>query len=507
MSSNRTIIRVEAISKHFGGTVALNNVSFEIKKGEIHAIVGENGAGKSTMMKILAGVYGPDSGKIIVNDNEIQTFNPLVARQHGISIVFQELNLFSQLTVSENIFMMNELQSRGFLKKSKMAKASTKILKKLQQDYDIDPTRFVMELTMADQQIVEIARALSQGSETLILDEPNSALSESETLNLFKLLRELRDDGINIIYVSHKLEEVFTISDRISILRDGYYINVWNTADASIQEVISEMIGRKIQEVFPDRNEIKDNAKTVLQVRGLSRKGVLEPIDFEVSEGGVLGLAGLEGCGIEDIFLMLFGLVKRDSGEIIYEGKAVKGLTPWKAIAKNWGLIPAERHKQGLMLDWIIRDNLTIAAIDKLANLLGIVNLRKQANLAKDYVKRLNIVTSSIFNITNSLSGGNQQKVVIAKWLATKPKLLLLNDPTRGIDIGAKTEIYKLIGELSKAGFAIIFTSSEIEEIVELCHRIMVIYKGRLIKTFKGGDVKKPEVIAYVTGAFAKLNN
>jgi len=507
VSTNGTIIKIEGISKHFGGTIALDNVNFEIKKAEIHAIVGENGAGKSTMMKILAGVYKPDSGKIFVNSHEIHTYNPVVARKYGVSIVFQELNLFPQLTVADNIFIMDEVNSGGLLKKGRMAKQSSMILRRLQQDHEIDPKMVVMDLPVADQQIVEITRAFSKGSEILILDEPNSALSESETLNLFKLIRKLKEDGITVIYVSHRLEEVFQIADRISVFRDGHYINTWNISDTTVAEIISEMIGKKLQEIFPERIKIKDDAKVILRVSNLSRKNRLESVNFEVRQGEVLGLAGLEGCGIEDIFQMLFGLIKRDGGEIIYEDKVIKGLNPWIAIAKEWGLIPAERHKQGLMLDWIIRDNLTLAIINRLKNMMGLINLRKQAKISKDFVKRLNIITDSIYNSVNSLSGGNQQKVVIAKWLATQPKLLLLNDPTRGIDVGAKAEIYKLIGELSAAGFAIIFTSSEIEEIIELSHKIHVIYKGRLIKTFEDEQVKKPEVMAYVTGAFAKAKS
>ena len=499
-----TIIKVEGISKHFGGTTALDNVSFGIKKGEVHAIVGENGAGKSTMMKILAGVYRPESGKVIVNDKVVLTYNPLAARQFGVSIVFQELNLFPQLTVADNIFIQNEIHSGGFLKKRKMARQSSKIIRILQQDHDIDPKSLVMELPVADQQIVEIARAFSHGSEILILDEPNSALSESETLNLFKLIRKIKEEGITIIYVSHRLEEVFTIADRISVFRDGHYINTWNIKDTTVQEIVAEMIGRRLQEVFPEKTKIKDDARVVLEVRGLNKKNKLSDIQLKVREGEVLGLAGLEGSGIEEIFQIIFGLQKRDSGEIIYEGQTVKGLNPWKAMNKRWGLIPAERHKQGLMLNWPVRENITLAIISKLQTSVGLLNFRRQAKVANDYVKKLNIVTKSIFDNINNLSGGNQQKVVIAKWLATNPKLLLLNDPTRGIDIGAKAEIYKLISELSGEGFAIIFTSSEIEEVLELSHRIEVIYKGAKIKSFEGGKVKKPEVMTYITGAFLR---
>jgi ABC-type sugar transport system ATPase subunit len=502
MSTDGVIIKINDITKNFGGTTALDGVSFEINKGEIHAIVGENGAGKSTMMKILAGVHKPDEGKVFVKDKEITVFNPNVAAEIGISIVFQELNLYPQLTVADNIFMNYELNSGGLLKKGKMAKESSKILKRLQQDHIIEPMTAVMNLPVADQQIVEISRAFLHGSEILILDEPNSALSESETLNLFKLIKKLKEDGITIIYVSHRLEEVFQISDRISVLRDGRYINTWVTKETDIKEIIAAMIGRKLKEVFPERNIINDDAKVILEVKGLSKKGSLESINLKVREGEVLGLAGLEGCGIEDIFQIIFGLTKRDAGDIFYEGEPVKGINPWTAIQKNLGLIPAERHKQGLMLNWTVRDNITLAIVNRLLNLFRLINLQKQAKVARDYVEKLNIVTNSIFNSANSLSGGNQQKLVLAKWLATQPKLMLLNDPTRGVDVGAKAEIYKLIIDLASEGFAIIFTSSEVEEILEICHKIHVIYKGKLVKTFKGGEVRKPELMTYVAGAF-----
>ncbi|MHB1253466.1 MAG: sugar ABC transporter ATP-binding protein [Candidatus Humimicrobiaceae bacterium] len=509
MDNDGVIIKVENVTKRFGGTVALDNVSFEIKKGEVHAIVGENGAGKSTMMKILAGVYKEDSGKLYIDGAESKINNPLQARAHGISIVFQELNLFPELTVADNIFIENEKKGPlGILKKSKMAKASEKLLKSMQQEHFIDPLAFVNELSVADQQVVEITRALSHGSEILILDEPNSALSEKESQNLFKLIRKLKNGGITIIYVSHRLEEVFGIADKITVFRDGNYIGTKNIKDTTISEIISEMIGKKITDIFPLRKTVDFGSENVLEIKNLSKRNLLEPLDFFVKKGEVLGFAGLEGCGIENIFRMLFGLERKDSGEIYYIGKHYKKLNPWNAVNIGWGFVPAERHKQGLMLEWSIKNNMIITILERLVSKTRFINASKAGKVAKEYVKKLNVATDSIDKPVKELSGGNQQKVVIAKWLATEPKLLILDDPTRGIDVGAKAEIYKLINELAQAGFAIMFTSSEMNEIIELCDRILVVFNGKLVKTFEGyRSTSKAELTENVTGGFMKDNN
>ena len=306
LSNNGTMIKVENITKRFGGTLALDNVNFEIKKGEVHAIVGENGAGKSTMMKILAGVYKQDSGKLYINGNEAIINSPMQARMQGVSIVFQELNLFPALSVADNIFMNNELKApMGFLKKFRMLKASNDYLKLLIQDLHIDPSIAVNDLSVADQQIVEITRALSQGSEILILDEPNSALSETESQNLFKMIKKLKNDGITIIYVSHRLEEVFSIADRITVFRDGNYINTWNISEIEMSQVISEMIGKKINEMFPAKSKYVSE-EIIFQAKNISKKNKINSINFSVRKGEVLGFAGLEGCGIEDIFRIIF---------------------------------------------------------------------------------------------------------------------------------------------------------------------------------------------------------
>ncbi|MFC2145546.1 sugar ABC transporter ATP-binding protein, partial [Actinomycetota bacterium] len=473
MKGNGQIIKIDGVSRSFGGTQALNDVSFSIDKGEIHALVGENGAGKSTLMKIIAGVQTNDSGKIIIKDEEITYADPLEARKMGVSMVFQELNLFPQLTVYENIFITKEVKSKiGVLNKRKMTRDSRDILKSLAADHEIPAYAAIESLPVADQQLVEISRAISYGTDILILDEPNSALSESESQALFKIIRGLRDKGITIIYVSHRLEEVFQIADRITVMRDGKYIDTLKVDETSVEEVIAAMVGKRIDEMFPPLRDIPKDAKLILEVKGLNKTDVLNNINFELHEGEVLGFAGLEGCGIVDIFRILFGLEKKNSGEIIYSGESYDKITPWASKKMGWSLIPAERHRQGLMTDWNIRDNLNIAIIEKLLSKIGLISYGKSNVAANESVKKLNIITDSILKKVLDLSGGNQQKVVIAKWLATNPKLLILNDPTRGIDVGAKAEVYRLIDELARQGFAIIFTSSEFEEVLELSDNI-----------------------------------
>jgi len=496
------MITISNLSKSFGATLALDNVSFEISKGEVHALVGENGAGKSTLMKILAGNVKKDSGSIFIKGEEVSFRNPMDAVKAGVSIVYQELSLFPDLTVMQNIFNTREKRNLiGIVDNAKMAKESAKILNSFETEHKISPYDRIENLSIADRQVVEICRALSFGSQILILDEPNSALTESETLSLFKFIRELRQKGITIIYVSHRLEEVFSISDKISVLRDGKYIGTWDIKDTNKKEIISAMIGKKLEEVFPPKRKLA-NTNKILNVSNLNKKAALKNINFFVREGEVLGFAGLDGCGIENIFRILFGLEKNDSGTIIYDGKKIERQKPWNALKDGWALIPAERHAQGLMLDWSIKENLSFNILNKISGILGFINTVRTSAIVKEYFKKLNIVTTSMSKKVSSLSGGNQQKVVIARWLATNPKILILNDPTRGIDVGAKAEIYKIIDELAKSGFAILLTSSEIEEVLELSDNIVVVYKGEIVAKFDGGTVEKPELMSYITGAF-----
>lgn len=493
------IIRLDHVVKRFGGITAVNDVSFGIARGEIHAVVGENGAGKSTIMKMLAGVHRPDSGSLILRGEPVVIGDPLHARQLGVSIVFQELNLFPHLTVSGNIFAnREETGAGGLLAERQMAAATRQVLHEM--GVTLDPHAKVGRLTVAEKQLVEIARTLQQRSDIIIMDEPNSALSAAETERLFTLLRRLRDQGLTIIYVSHRLEEVFAIAERISVIRDGRYQGTWRIADITIPEVIAQMIGRRLGEAFPARQDVHDDAPVRVAVQGLRPVKDVGPIDFAVRSGEILGFAGLEGSGINDVFNVLFGLTRPLAGNVAYKGSSTPPRSPFEAIRQGIALVPANRRDEGLMTSWSVRRNASLAVLDKLLDRLGLIDRSRERGLADEYVRKLHVATDSIDKRVVNLSGGNQQKVVVAKWLATGPEILILNDPTRGIDVGAKSEIYALCDELARSGLALLFTSSEIEETLGVCDRILVFHKGKVIREFARGEATKADVMHWIAG-------
>jgi ABC-type sugar transport system ATPase subunit len=493
------IIRLDRVTKRFGGITAVNDVSFGIARGEIHAVVGENGAGKSTIMKMLAGVHRPDSGTLILRGEPVAIADPLHARQLGVSIVFQELNLFPHLTIAGNVFANRETTlGPGLLNERQMVAATKRVLGEM--GVALDPHAKVRDLSVAERQLVEIARTLDQQSDIIIMDEPNSALSAAETERLFALLRRLRDKGLTIIYVSHRLEEVFAISDRISVIRDGRYQGTWPIVETTIPDVIAQMIGRRLGETFPHRELVLDEAPVAIAVSGLRVGTGVGPVDFQVRAGEILGFAGLEGSGIADVFSVLFGLTKPAAGQIVYKHQTAPPRSPFEAIRQGLALIPANRRDEGLMTGWSIRRNASLAVLDRLLDRLGLIDRGKERELASDYVRKLNVATDSIDKRVVNLSGGNQQKVVVAKWLATGPEILILNDPTRGIDVGAKSEIYNLCDELARQGLALLFTSSEIEETLGVCDRILVFHKGKIIREFARGEASKADVMHWVAG-------
>jgi len=496
--SNIEILRLEHITKRFGGVTALNDVGLQVNVGEIHAVVGENGAGKSTMMKLLAGVEQPDNGKIFINGKEVQISSPKVSEDFGIAMVFQELNLFPPLSVAANIFITNELKTASvFLNENAMYLKAKEILSSLM--VDIDPRTKVRSLNTGNRQIVDIARAIFMGTKVIIMDEPNSALNQFETKALFDIIFKLKSRGITIMYVSHRLEEVFTIADRISVLRDGRYIGTWDKEKTSIEEIVSNVVGRKLGEIFPIRPVNEGPRKKILSVSGLQINENTKPIQFEVIKGEVLGFAGLSGSGIEDVFKILFGLKKtRKPFVMVYKGQTITKQTPSDLIKKGWAYIPASRREEGLMLDWSILKNVSLVIIEKLINRFGLLDLGKENRVSRQYISQFSISTDSLQKKANNLSGGNQQKVVLAKWLATNPNLLILNDPTRGIDVGTKQEIYRLMSDWAQKGFTILWTSSEIEEILGMSDRIFVFYKGSFIREFNSKQVLKEEVMRYV---------
>jgi ABC-type sugar transport system ATPase subunit len=495
---NNVLLELNGIDKHFGGVHALDNVSFNIRAGEVHAVVGENGAGKSTLMKILAGSYQPDQGEIQMRGKEVVFRNPRDSFAAGINIIYQEFYKFPALSVIANIFAGRELIGHGFLNEKEMRDLAMEVFERM--GVNIDPDATVKNLPVAQQQLVEIAKALVYKGSLVIMDEPNSSLTDKETQALFEIIKRLQEQDVTILYVSHRLEEVFQVSDRITVLRDGKFIGTWNTKETNIPFIISQMIGRTLSQAFPDVPEISTNADTILEVKDLYKGGSIGGVNFAVRKGEVLGFAGLEGSGIRDLFHVLFGLDHADNGQIWYLGKKIKINFSSDAIKQKWALIPANRRDHGLLMRWSLKENLTIVIIKRLLNFLGLIKEGKLKSTAETFINRLNISTDSIEKQVFDLSGGNQQKVVIAKWLATEPKLLILDDPTRGIDVGAKSEIYQLIQMLAREGLAILLSSSEIDEVINLSRRILVMRQGLIIKEFDHKEASKAEVLRYVSG-------
>jgi ribose transport system ATP-binding protein len=494
------LIELVEVSKRFGGVLALDNVSFGIQRGEVHAVVGENGAGKSTLMKLLAGVQTPDSGAIRFEKREVSLRNPRAAREQGISIVFQELNLFPHRSVAANVFANREQAGPfGIARRRTMNEATRDVLRVM--GVAIDPQTTVERLSLGEQQLVEIARTLQQKSRIIILDEPNSALTESESERLFEIIRRLREQGVTILYVSHRLEEVFAIADRITVLRNGTYQGTYETARTSIAEIVAAMIGRSVDHSFPQRPPVADTAPVVLQVRELGRGRRLGPISFNARAGEILGFAGLEGSGINELFQTLFGLQRADRGETIFRGQSVPLGRPRSAIRHGVGFIPESRREQGLMVEESIARNATLLVLDKLRGRLGLLNKQAVRGVTEQLIRRLKIVAASTSEKVINLSGGNQQKVLLAKWLSIEPALLILNDPTRGVDIGAKLEIYRLCAELAVSGLTLLFTSSEAEEILGLSDRVLVMSEGRIQQEFKRSQADKATLMHALSGA------
>lgn len=501
------ILRIENVTKDFPGIRALSNISFKIKKGDIHGLCGENGAGKSTLVKILAGVYPLNTyeGKIYFNDEELKFthFSIHQAIEKGIAIVYQELALVSQMTVGENIFLGREPEDKGIINWNELYSDTKKILKK----YKLNIPFFakLSTLSVGQQQMVEIAKALSQKVKVLILDEPTSALTEAEINSLMEILKYLKHNGVTCIYISHKLEEFFRITDNITILRDGLVVDTVRTADTTEEKVIAMMVGREMKERFPVRN--RKIGEKILEVKNLSADNLLahgkmaiKNISFDLRKGEVLGIAGLMGSGRSELVTTIFGEYgKHVTGEIFLEGRPIKISSAREAINYGIGLVPEDRKKMGLVLMQAIYENISLPNIRKFSNALSI-DKHKELNECRKYADSLNIKTPSLFAITESLSGGNQQKVVIAKWLMSTPKILILDDPTRGIDVGTKYEIYKLINKLAENGIAIIIISSELEEVLGMSDRIMVMHEGKCTGILERKVATQEKIMAFAAG-------
>ncbi|WP_370420779.1 sugar ABC transporter ATP-binding protein [Pantoea vagans] len=473
---NAFALEAEGISKFFPGVKALDNVSLRVRPGTVHALMGENGAGKSTLMKCLIGMYRPDKGTIKIKGEPVQFQDTMDALRSGISMIHQELNLVPYMTVAENIWLGREPMKFGFVDHARLNQKTQELLNRL--NIRLKAERMVGELSIASQQMVEIAKAVSWDSDIVIMDEPTSALTETEVAHLFTIIRDLREQGKAIIYISHKMDEIFNITDEVSIFRDGSWIASDQTAKYTRQSLITQMVGRELTQLFPKFNSAI--GEEVLTVLNLTCKDRFTDVSFSVRRGEILGVAGLVGAGRSEVMESLFGMESFDSGEILIDGVPVTIDSPSTAIEKGMAFLTEDRKKSGLFLVLSVMENMSIVNMPEYSGKSGFVSHVKMAQDCMEQIRRLNIKTPTMDQIINNLSGGNQQKVLIARWLLAQPKILILDEPTRGIDVGAKAEIYRLISELANRGVAIIMVSSELPEILGMSDRVMVMHGGRI---------------------------
>lgn len=485
------ILELKNITKLYPGVKALDQVSISFKKGEVHALVGENGAGKSTLIKTITGAIEPTSGELVIEGKKFDALTPALARANGIAVVYQEFTLVPVLSVTENIFLGEFVRNGVFCDKKAMNKKAKELLDSL--NIEMDPETKVEDLTTGYQQIVEIAKAVSKNAQVLIMDEPSAPLTNNEVEAMFKIVEKVKAQGVTVIYISHRLEEIFRLADRVTVLRDGTYICTKDIGDTNKDELIHLMVGRTLKETYPPRNYVTD--ETVLEVKKLTGNGVKD-ISFELKKGEILGLGGLVGAGRTELAEMLFGNAKIKSGEIILHGKSISPRQPKDSIAAGISLVPEDRKQQGLVLEMTVKDNLCMANLKSLS-VKGVVDKKKEQKFADDYVDALRIKTPGIAQRIKNLSGGNQQKVVLGKWLGIQPDILIFDEPTRGIDVGAKYEIYKLMTDIVKEGKSIIMISSEMEELLGMSDRIVILSKGRQTTIIEKNEFSQEKVLEY----------
>lgn len=495
---NEVLVLMEDIDKTFPGVHALSQCRFELRSGEVHALVGENGAGKSTLMKVLGGVYQKDSGRIFFKGQEVSISNPGAAQHLGISMIHQELNLMPHLTVAQNIFIGREpRRAVKFLLDDKAINA------KAQQLFDmmrlkLDPSARVADLNVARQQMVEIAKALSFNAAVLIMDEPTAALTDAEIDELFRITRQLREKGVGIVHISHRLEELQQIADRVTVMRDGHYVDTVRIQEVSLGQIISMMVGRTIYETTPELPE-NPSQEVVLDVSRLNRGNAIKDISFNLKRGEILGIAGLVGAGRTEVARAVFGADSLDSGEISVLGQTVRIKGPQDAVEHGIGYLPEDRKRHGLTLGMDVETNIVLAAFRKFIGFLGWVNGAKTRSAAQQIVSALSIKTPGLQQQVKNLSGGNQQKLVVGKWLTADTDILIFDEPTRGIDVGAKSEIYRLLNELARQGKSIIMISSELPEILRMSHRILVMCEGRVTGELTSAQATQEKIMRLAT--------
>lgn len=496
-ASSRPLLRLTGITKSYAGVHALRSASFDLRAGEVHALVGENGAGKSTLIKIVTGAVEPDGGVLELDGRPITHRSPREAREQGIAAIYQQPALFPELTVAENIALGSQrVAALGRVDWGARRRRAAELLARV--GAEIDPDADAGDLTMPQQQLVEIARALGADARVLILDEPTASLSEEDTRNLFRVVRELRAQGVGMIYISHRLEELPLIADRVTVLRDGQTIDTREMAVVDRPTLIQLMVGRELSAVFPKR--VVALGDTVLELRDLgSAAAGVHGINLSVRAGEIVGLAGLVGAGRTELACTLFGLTPADRGEILIRGRAVRIQEPEAAIAHGIAYLPEDRRRHGVVLDLPISANLTIASLRRLSR-SGAIDLRRERSLAAEYVRRLGVKTPAIFTPVSSLSGGNQQKVALGRWLITEPSVLILDEPTQGIDVGAKSEIHSLMTDLAERGVAILMISSELPEILGMSDRIAVMRGGTVVDLLDRAEATQETILARALG-------
>lgn len=495
---SETFLQMKHITKRFPGVLALNDVQFSLRRGEVHALLGENGAGKSTLMKILSGVYQPDEGEIIFEDKPVSFSDPLSAQNVGITIIHQEFNLFPELTVEENIFIGREFckKNRWRLDEKQQRQATIEILQKL--NLAIKPDTLVADLTVAQQQMVEIAKAISVNARILIMDEPTAALTETEIESLFRVTRLLKEQGTGIVYISHRLEELALIADRATVMRDGQYISTVDYECVKISDLIAMMVGRDLGNIYPRREALQQRIP-VLEVNGLTRKGVLNDINFTLYRGEILGFAGLMGAGRTELARAIFGADSIDSGTLKLNGKetVIKDISD--AIQQGISYLTEDRKKEGLALNLSVERNIMLGNYPEYSDRFGNVDSRRCQQTSEEQVKALRIKTPNLEQAALNLSGGNQQKIIIARWVCKDTDILIFDEPTHGIDVGAKLEIYELMNRLVAKGKSIIMISSELPEVLGMCDRILVMRSGRITGELSAKEATQEKIMQYAT--------
>ena len=487
---DNTILQMEGIRKSFGKVEVLHNINFKVERGKVTALVGENGAGKSTLMKIMMGEYQPDSGKIILEGKEVHFQNPNQGLAHGISMIFQEMSPFPDLTVAQNLYLGREPRKLCFLKNKEQNRMAQELLDSMEIHIPTDV--LVKTLSVAEIQLLEIAKAVSWNSKVVVMDEPTSALTDREVVILFDVIDRLKKAGVGIVYITHKLEEIPQIADNICVLRDGVIISNRSMADYDQKTVISEMVGRPLNQIYPTTD--KEIGEPVFQVVNLEHGKVFRDINFEVRRGEILGFAGMVGAGRTEIVEALFGITKASKGKILYLGEEVKVSSPKDGVRNRFALVPEDRARCGLNLRGAVLSNVCLTILDKLGR-FGFASKKRETSESEEVIQRMKVKINSTQQLVSSLSGGNQQKIVVAKWLLTEPDVVFLDEPTRGIDVGAKYEIYQLIQELAKSGKAVIVISSEMPELLGICDRILVLKDGRIVSEMAAEDASQEKIM------------